>query len=81
MPQIAFGNGAYLDIDQDVELSCVDCMSEIATNAASNKSSSLLMEGASNLHLERIPTAHVNIRKTMHVGSTFSFTDRACETC
>ncbi|KAJ5329852.1 hypothetical protein N7452_010242 [Penicillium brevicompactum] len=69
VPQISFGNGAYLDISQDVELSCVDCMSKIATNAASNKSSSLLLEGASDLHLGGIPTAHVNIQKTMHVGS------------
>ncbi|CAG8187790.1 unnamed protein product [Penicillium salamii] len=69
VPQIAFGNGASLNIDQDVELSCVECMSEIAKNAASNKSSSLVMEGSSDLHLGRIPTAHVNIRKNMHVGS------------
>jgi hypothetical protein len=72
VPEIAFGNGASLDIDQDLELSCVDCMSQIATNAASNISSSLLMEGASNLHLGGLPTAHLNIRKTMHVGSEFA---------
>lgn len=69
VPQIAFGNGASLDIDRDVELTCVDCMSQIATDAASNKNSSILMEGVSDLHLGGIPTAHLNIRKTMHVGS------------
>jgi hypothetical protein len=72
VPEIAFGNGATLDIDQDLELSCVDCMSQIATNAASNISSSLLMEGVSDLHLGGLPTAHLNIRKIMHVGSEFA---------
>jgi hypothetical protein len=72
VPQIAFGNGASLDIDQDLELTCVDCISQIAANAASNISSALLIEGASNLHLSGLPTAHLNIRKTMNVGSKFA---------
>ena len=72
VPEIAFGNGATLDIDQDLELSCVNCMSQVATDAASNIGSSLLLEGASDLHLGRLPTAHLNIRKTMHVDSEFA---------
>ncbi|OQE47054.1 hypothetical protein PENCOP_c001G01929 [Penicillium coprophilum] len=68
VPDIAFGKDATLEIDQDMHLSCVDCMSRLATAAGSNKSSSLLIEGSSDLKIGALPTAHLNIHKTMNVG-------------
>lgn len=69
VPEIAFGNGATLEIDEDLNLSCVDCMSQLTTAAASNKSSSVLIEGSPDLKYGALPTAHLNIHKIMHVGS------------
>jgi hypothetical protein len=69
VPNIAFGNGATLEIDQDLDLSCVDCLSKLASAAASNKSSSILVEGSLDLKFGALPTAHSNILKTMNVAS------------
>ena len=69
VPNIAFGNGATLGIDQDLDLSCVDCLSQLASAAASNKSSSILVEGSPNLKFGALPTAHLDIHKTMSVAS------------
>lgn len=71
VPRIAFGNSATLAIDQDLELSCVDCLSRLATAVASNKSSSILVEGSTDLKFGGLPTAHLNIHKTMDVGSEY----------
>ncbi|KAJ5164098.1 Protein of unknown function DUF3712 [Penicillium coprophilum] len=68
VPDIAFGKHATLEIDQDMHLSCVDCMSRLATAAGSNRSSSILIEGSSDLKIGALPTAHLNIHKTMNVG-------------
>lgn len=69
VPNIAFGNRATLEIDQDLDLSCVDCLSQLASAAASNKSSSILVEGSPDLKFGALPTAHLNIHKTMNVAS------------
>ncbi|KAF4760657.1 hypothetical protein HAV15_007684 [Penicillium sp. str.  len=74
VPEIAFGNGATLEIDEDLNLSCVDCMAQLTTAAASNKSSSVLIEGSPDLKYGALPTAHLNIHKIMHVGS-YNVTD------
>ncbi|KAJ6188270.1 hypothetical protein N7519_003178 [Penicillium mononematosum] len=74
VPNIAFGNGATLEIDQDLDLSCVDCLSQLASAAASNKSSSILVEGSPDLKLGALPTAHLDIHKTMNVAS-YNVTD------
>ncbi|KGO42896.1 Protein of unknown function DUF3712 [Penicillium expansum] len=69
VPRIAFGNGAVLEIDQDLDLSCVDCLSQLASAVASNKSSSFLIEGSPDLKYGALPTAHLNIHKTIKVDS------------
>ncbi|CAI7651013.1 unnamed protein product [Penicillium crustosum] len=69
VPEIAFGSGATLEIDEDLNLSCVDCLSRLTTAAASNESSSVLIEGSPDLKYGALPTAHLNIHKIMHVGN------------
>lgn len=71
VPRIAFGDGANLEIDQDMEISCVECLSKVAAAAASNKTSAILVDGKPDLKLEGLPTAHLNIHKTMNVGSKY----------
>ncbi|KAJ5725025.1 uncharacterized protein N7483_006382 [Penicillium malachiteum] len=68
VPEIKFGNGAYLNIDQDLDLSCVDCVSQLAVSAATNKSFSVLVKGKPNLKVGGLPTAHLNIHKTMKMN-------------
>jgi hypothetical protein len=68
VPEIQFSNGASFDIDQDLDLSCVECLSSLATSAASSKNSSLLVEGTPDLKLGGLPTAHLNIHKIMNVN-------------
>ncbi|KAJ6031633.1 hypothetical protein N7540_002365 [Penicillium herquei] len=68
VPEIKFGDGAYLNIDQDLDLSCVDCLSQLAVSAATNKSFSVLVEGKPNLKVGGLPTAHLNIHKTMKMN-------------
>lgn len=72
VPEIAFGNGADLDIDQDLDLSCVDCLSKIAVAAATNQSYSVLVRGHAGLHLGALPTAHLDIDKTLKMNGKFS---------
>ncbi|KUM63940.1 hypothetical protein ACN42_g3155 [Penicillium freii] len=74
VPEIAFGNGSTLEIDEDLNLSCVNCLSRLTSAAASNKSSSVLIEGSPDLKYGALPTAHLSIRKIMHVGS-YNVTD------
>jgi hypothetical protein len=68
VPEIQFSNGASFDIDHDLDLSCVECLSSLATSAASSKNSSLLVEGAPDLKFGDLPTAHLNIHKVMNVN-------------
>ncbi|KAJ5614856.1 hypothetical protein N7528_008510 [Penicillium herquei] len=74
VPEIKFVDGAYLDIDQDLDLSCVDCLSQLAVSAATNKSFSVLVEGKPNLKVGALPTAHLNIHKTMKMNG-YNVTD------
>ncbi|KGO67595.1 Protein of unknown function DUF3712 [Penicillium italicum] len=73
VPRIAFGKGAVLDIDQDMDLSCVDCLSRLTSGFSSNKSSSILIEGSPDMKYGALPTAHLNIHKTVKVDG-FNFT-------
>lgn len=68
VPEIQFSNGASFDIDHDLDLSCVECLSSLATSAACSKNSSLLVEGAPDLKFGGLPTAHLNIHKMMNVN-------------
>jgi hypothetical protein len=71
VPKIQFSNGANFDIDQDLDLSCVECLSSLASAAASNKNSSLLVEGTPDLKYGGLPTAHLDVHKLMKVNGEF----------
>lgn len=79
VPKFAFGNGATLEIDEDLNLSCVDCLSQLTSAAASYKSSSVLIKGSPELKYGALPTAHLSIHKIMHVSS-YNVTDETCQT-
>ncbi|KAJ5197982.1 uncharacterized protein N7498_007099 [Penicillium cinerascens] len=78
MPTIDFGKGANLDIDQDLELSCVDCMSQLAVEAVTNHSFGVLITGTPYLKYEALPTAHLNIHMLMHMNG-YNFTGEFTE--
>ncbi|KAJ5259600.1 hypothetical protein N7478_012581 [Penicillium angulare] len=65
VPEIKFDNGADLDIDQDLDLSCVDCLSDLAVSAATDKDFSVVAKGKPNLKFGGLPTAHLNMDKTL----------------
>ncbi|KAE8134451.1 hypothetical protein BDV38DRAFT_273617 [Aspergillus pseudotamarii] len=64
-PRIDFGNDAYLDIDQDLDLSCVSCFSKLAEDAVRNEEISVLITGKPSLKVQALPTAHLDIHKTV----------------
>lgn len=68
LPQIDFDNGANLNIDQDLVLSCVDCLSKLAVAAATNESFGVLITGDPDLKFGALPTAHLDIHKTMNMN-------------
>jgi len=68
VPEIKFDGGTTLDIDQDLDLSCVECLSQLAVSAATNKSFAVLVTGNSDLKLGALPTAHLNIHKMMNMN-------------
>ncbi|KAJ5925788.1 hypothetical protein N7454_007298 [Penicillium verhagenii] len=68
LPEMKLSNGAQLDIDQDLELSCVDCLSKLVTQLATNHSVSMLIKGHPKLKLGGLPTAHLDIDKTMSMN-------------
>jgi hypothetical protein len=71
VPQIDFNNGANLKIDQDLDLSCVECLSKLAVAAATNQSFGVLVTGDPDLKFGALPTAHLNIHKTMNMNGMF----------
>lgn len=71
VPEIEFSGGAHLSIDQDLDISCVDCLSDIAISAATNKSYSVVVTGHPDLKFGALPTAHLNIDKTMKMNGRF----------
>lgn len=65
VPEIKFGGGADFTISQDLNISCVECLSRLAASAASNKEFSVLVTGNPDLKYGALPTAHLDIHKTM----------------
>ncbi|KAF3386245.1 hypothetical protein F1880_000279 [Penicillium rolfsii] len=74
IPEIDFHNGANLNIDHDLELSCVECLSKLAVAAATNQSFGVLVTGDPDLKFGALPTAHLKIHKTMEMNG-FNVTD------
>lgn len=71
MSEIKFSDGVDLKIDQDLELTCVDCLSEMAAALATNHSISMVVKGHPDLKIGVLPTAHLNIDKTMQMNGKF----------
>lgn len=65
VPQIDFSDGATVEFDTDLDLTCVDCLSKIAISAATDESFAILAKANADLHLGGLPTAHLDIHKTM----------------
>lgn len=65
VPRIEFDGGADLNIDQELEIACVSCLSEIAAAAASDKKLEMRVTGNPDLKFGALPTAHLNINKKM----------------
>lgn len=77
IPDIAFGGGKGFTIDQDLNISCVDCLSRVAAAAASDQEIKMLIKGDSNLKVGALPNAHLNIHKILTMqGWCFLFLDR-----
>ena len=73
-PRIDFGNDAYLEIDQDLDLSCVSCFSKLAEDAVRNEEISVLITGKPTLKVQALPTAHLDIHKTVTLPGRFFHT-------
>ncbi|KAJ5912278.1 hypothetical protein N7504_001161 [Penicillium tannophilum] len=69
LSEIKFSDGVDLKIDQDLELTCVDCLSEMAAALATNHSISMVVKGHPDLKIGVLPTAHLNIDKTMQMNA------------
>ncbi|KAH8426249.1 DUF3712 domain-containing protein [Aspergillus melleus] len=65
VPEIEFSNGATLDIDQDLHLSCVSCFSQLAASAVSSKEFGIVITGNPDLKVNGLPTAQLDIHKNM----------------
>ncbi|OGM45880.1 hypothetical protein ABOM_006048 [Aspergillus bombycis] len=64
-PRIDFGNDARLEIDQDLDLSCVSCFSKLAEDAVRSDGISVKITGKPALKVQALPTAHLDIHKTV----------------
>lgn len=67
-PATQFDGDITVDIDHDLDLSCVECLSQLAILAATNKSVAVLVTAQPYLKLDALPTAHLNIQKTLHMN-------------
>lgn len=76
VPRIEFDGGADLNIDQDLEITCVTCLSEMAAAAASDKTLEMRVTADPDLKFGALPMAHLNINKKMTMdGMLFLFLD------
>lgn len=71
VPDVTFGGGADLVIDQTFNLSCVDCLSRLAAAVTSNRAAKVLAEGQSILKVGALPDAHLKLHKILPVQGTF----------
>lgn len=60
-------------IDQDLNIACVECLSQLAADAVTKKEVSVLITGTPDLKIGGLPTAHLDVHKTMAMqGSIIS---------
>ncbi|KAJ5492922.1 hypothetical protein N7539_001668 [Penicillium diatomitis] len=69
-PRIEFGYESTLNIDHDVDISCVECFSDLAVAAVTNENFGLLVTGHPGLKLGAFPTAHLDIHKLIQMKGT-----------
>jgi hypothetical protein len=58
-------NGATVEFDTDLDLTCIDCLSKIAVRAATDENFDIVATAHPDLKLSGLPTAHLDIHKTM----------------
>lgn len=63
--EIEFGGDSDFTIDQDLNIACVDCLSRLAADAVREKEISVLVTGKPDLKVGGLPTAHLDVHKTM----------------
>ena len=71
VPEIKFGGGADFTIEQDLNISCVECLSRLAKSAAEDKDFSVLVTGDPDLKYGALPTAHLDIHKNLSMKGAF----------
>lgn len=77
VPQIDFSDGATVEFDTDLDLTCVECLSKIAVQAATDKNFAILATAHPDLKLSGLPTAHLDIHKTMDMEG-YNVTGMCC---
>ncbi|BCR82762.1 DUF3712 domain-containing protein [Aspergillus chevalieri] len=63
--EIEFGGNSDFTIDQDLNIACVECLSRLAADAVAKKEISVLVTGKPDLKVGGLPTAHLDVHKTM----------------
>ncbi|KAE8150687.1 hypothetical protein BDV25DRAFT_107415 [Aspergillus avenaceus] len=64
-PRLSFGKTARMEVDQDLEFSCVECFSQVTADAVRNNKSSIYITGKPSLKINSLPTYDLNVHKTM----------------
>ncbi|KAJ5995529.1 hypothetical protein N7481_002506 [Penicillium waksmanii] len=67
VPKIDFSDGATIEFDTDLDLTCIECLSKIAVQAATDENFAILATAHPDLKLSGLPTAHLDIHKTMNM--------------
>lgn len=75
VPRIEFGHGQAFSIDQDLNITCVECLSKLAIETARTRSLAVLVTGTPDLEVRGLPTAHLNIHKTVNMNG-YNITSR-----
>ena len=69
-PRLDFDRGeSTLDLDQDINLSCMECFSKLAAAAITGEKFEFLVTGRPELKLGAFPTAHLRIHKMVQMSS------------
>jgi hypothetical protein len=71
-PSIKFDNDARLDINQRLDLACISCFSQLAEEAVKSKEVEVQVTGKPNLKIQGLPTAQLDIHKTVRIPGRLS---------
>ncbi|KAL1851764.1 hypothetical protein Plec18170_006067, partial [Paecilomyces lecythidis] len=67
VPEISFGGDLDFTINRNLTFDCIDCLSQLAASAASNKETYVVAKGDPYLKAGSLPKAHLNIDKTLPI--------------